>query len=153
MRGGQAMSGGQTMIGGEATSSGQAMTADGAGRSAQATNPVFEVDGCRIEARPGESILEAADRHGIEIPRLCHRPGLRPDGNCRACVVEIDGERVLAASCCRRPAEGMKVSASGARARASQRMVIELLLADAPAGGHADDSELRHWARALDVTA
>jgi formate dehydrogenase major subunit len=145
------MSSGQAMSGGQTISSGQVLTVGGAGRSGEATNPVFEVDGCRIEARPGESILEAADRHGIAIPRLCHRPGLRPDGNCRACVVEIDGERVLAASCCRQPAAGMKVSASGARARASQKMVVELLMADAPAGGHSDDSELRHWARELGV--
>ncbi|HRO58981.1 MAG TPA: 2Fe-2S iron-sulfur cluster-binding protein, partial [Burkholderiaceae bacterium] len=61
----------------------------------------FELDGRSIDAWPGESILEAAERHGVEIPRLCHRPGLRPDGNCRSCVVEVDGERTLAASCCR----------------------------------------------------
>jgi len=111
----------------------------------------FELDGRAIEALAGESILEAAQRHGVEIPHLCHRPGLRPDGNCRACVVEIDGERALAASCCRAPAAGMKVSAAGDRARRSQKMVVELLLADAPAGGHAEDSELRRWAGALGV--
>ena len=111
----------------------------------------FELDGMAIEALAGESILEAAQRHGVEIPHLCHRPGLRPDGNCRACVVEIDGERALAASCCRAPAAGMKVSAAGDRARRSQKMVVELLLADAPAGGHGEDSELRRWAGALGV--
>ncbi|MCM5572180.1 formate dehydrogenase subunit alpha [Burkholderiaceae bacterium FT117] len=111
----------------------------------------FELDGRPVEALPGESILEAARRHGVEIPHLCHRPGLRPDGNCRACVVEIDGERALAASCCRAPAPGMKVSAAGERARRSQKMVVELLLADAPGGGHGEASELRHWADALGV--
>ena len=94
----------------------------------------FELDGRALDARPGESILEAAQRHGIEIPRLCHRPGLRPDGNCRACVVEIDGERTLAASCCRAPVAGMRVRAQSDRARHSQKMVVELLLSDAPAG-------------------
>ena len=113
----------------------------------------FELDGRPVEALPGESILEAAQRHGVEIPHLCHEPGLRPDGNCRACVVEIDGERTLAASCCRAPAPGMKISATGERARRSQKTVLELLLADAPAGGHAEDSELRRWAGALGVEA
>lgn len=112
----------------------------------------FELDGRTIDALPGESILEAAERHGVEIPRLCHRPGLRPDGNCRACVVEVDGERTLAASCCRAPAAGMKVRAGSERARRSQRMVVELLLADAPGGGRSEDSELRRWAAALGVS-
>jgi len=117
-----------------------------------ATAPVrFELDGREIEAAAGETILQAADRHGVAIPRLCHKDGYRPDGNCRACVVEIDGERALAASCCRVPLPGMKVRAASGRARASQAMVLELLLADAPAGEHADDSELRVWALELGV--
>jgi len=113
----------------------------------------FALDGRTIEARAGESILQAADRHGVEIPRLCFKDGYRPDGNCRACVVEIDGERALAPSCCRAPTPGMTVRADSARARASQRMVVELLLSDAPAVAHRDDSELQHWARRLGVDA
>ena len=113
---------------------------------------VFELDGRAIEARPGESILVAAKRHGVAIPHLCHRDGYRPDGNCRACVVEIEGERVLAPSCCRVPVAGMKVRTEG-RARTSQKMVVELLLADAPEADRREDSELRHWARALGVEA
>ena len=54
-----------------------------------------------MEANSNETIWEVASRNGIEIPHLCHKPadGYRPDGNCRACMVEIDGERTLAASC------------------------------------------------------
>ncbi len=63
----------------------------------------FTLDGREVSAATGETILEAASRHGIEIPHLCYTPGMRPDGNCRACVVEIKGERVLAPSCCRAP--------------------------------------------------
>ena len=55
----------------------------------------FELDGQTIEAAPGETILLAARRAGVDIPHLCYADGLRADGNCRACVVEIDGERVL----------------------------------------------------------
>ena len=69
----------------------------------------FDLDGAPVEAREGESILEAARRHGASIPTLCHKRGYRADGNCRACVVEIEGERVLAPSCCRSPSSGMKV--------------------------------------------
>ena len=61
----------------------------------------FELDGKSIEALPDETILQAAQRTGAEIPHLCYKDGYRPDGICRACVVEIDGERVLAPSCCR----------------------------------------------------
>ena len=70
----------------------------------------FRLNGDEVTALPGETILEAADRRGIEIPRLCYKPGYRPDGNCRACMVEIKGERVLAPSCCRRPSAGMEVT-------------------------------------------
>lgn len=107
----------------------------GTADSAAALVP-FELDGQALLARPGETLLAAAQRHGVEIPHLCHHSSLRPDGNCRACVVEIAGERALAPSCCRQPSAGMKVQAASARARSSQRMVLELLLADMPARGY-----------------
>ncbi len=91
----------------------------------------FELDGRPIQARSGETILQAARRSGAEIPSLCYQDGLRPDGNCRACVVEVDGERVLAAACCRAPTPAMKVSAHSPRARAAQAMVVEMLAAEA----------------------
>lgn len=111
----------------------------------------FTLDGREVDAAPGETILMAARRAGARIPHLCYADGMRPDGNCRACVVEIDGERVLAPSCCREPAEGMAVSAESERARKSQRMVLELLLADAPAERYRHDSELALWAAELGV--
>ncbi|WP_416366004.1 formate dehydrogenase subunit alpha [Ottowia sp. SB7-C50] len=95
----------------------------------------FELDGRAVEALAGETILQAAERHGVEIPRLCFTDGLRADGNCRACVVEIEGERVLAPSCCRAVQPGMKVRATSERARKSQDMVLELLMAEMPAEG------------------
>ncbi len=113
----------------------------------------FELDGRAVDAAPGESILQAAQRAGVEIPHLCYTDGLRADGNCRACVVEIDGERVLAPSCCRAPKPGMKVRAESERARASQRMVLELLRADVPAEAEKPDSELAHWCEELGVAS
>ena len=92
----------------------------------------FELNGNQVEALNGETILEVAERIGVEIPRLCYKKGMRADGNCRACVVEIEGERALAPSCCRNPIEGMKVTSNQGRSRHSQQMVLELLLSDMP---------------------
>ena len=115
----------------------------------------FTLDGHEVEAAPGETIWQAAQRLGTEIPHLCHKPspGYRPDGNCRACMVEIEGERTLAASCIRQPAAGMKVKTASERAKASRRMIFELLLADQPAREQAHDpaSSFWHWAQAMDV--
>jgi formate dehydrogenase major subunit len=111
----------------------------------------FRVDGREIEAAPGETILTAAARHGIGIPRLCYTEGMRVDGNCRACVVEIEGERVLQPSCYRQPADGMVVSTASDRARRSQRMVLDLLLSDMPDARYRSDSELHRWAEELGV--
>src|SRR5450631_1972293 len=88
----------------------------------------FKLNGKAVVGRADETIIETAKRYGIEIPHLCYKEGLRPDGNCRACVVEIKGERVLAPACCRQPASGMEVTTDSARALASQKIVLELLL-------------------------
>ncbi len=96
----------------------------------------FELDGRPVQAFEGESILSAARRAGTAIPHLCFQEGLRPDGNCRACVVEVAGERVLAPSCCRSVQPGMKVQARSERAIKSQKMVLEMLLSDMPDRGH-----------------
>lgn len=115
----------------------------------------FELDGEAVEVRPGETIWQVATRLGTDIPHLCHSsaPGYRPDGNCRACVVEVEGERVLTASCQRQASAGMKVRTGSERARAARRMVIELLLADQPArvAAHDPASRFWHWAEALGV--
>ncbi|MDH5247306.1 MAG: molybdopterin-dependent oxidoreductase, partial [Betaproteobacteria bacterium] len=111
----------------------------------------FELNGAAITARAGETIIEAAQRHGVEIPHLCYTPGMRPDGNCRACMVEIKGERMLAPSCCRLPAPGMDVSSRSARAVHAQKIVVEMLVADVPERVYKPDSELAHWRRKLAI--
>ncbi|RPI41755.1 MAG: 4Fe-4S dicluster domain-containing protein, partial [Betaproteobacteria bacterium] len=112
----------------------------------------FKLNGKEIRACAGETIIEAAKRHGVEIPHLCYKAGMRPDGNCRACVVEVKGERVLAASCCRMPAAGMEVSSDSDRARHSQQIVLELLHADMPERSYRLDSELDKWVKRLGVS-
>ena len=117
------------------------------------TDIAFTLDGKPLAAHPGETIWAAAARHGVEIPHLCHHDPLRPVGNCRACMVEVEGERVLAASCCRAVEPGMKVHADSDRARAAQRGVVELLLARKPARRDRYDDELLHWAQRLGADA
>src|SRR5215831_11231502 len=94
----------------------------------------FTLDGRNVEARPGETIWQVASRLGTEIPHLCWlpEPGYRADGNCRACMVEIKGERVLAASCIRKPTAGMEVTTDNERAKTARKMVMEMLVADQP---------------------
>ena len=112
----------------------------------------FTLDGRAAEAKPGETIWQVARRMEIEIPHLCHapEPGYRADGNCRACMVDIEGERVLAASCIRRPSDGMTVRTASERALAARRMVFELLAADQPAADR--DSAYRRWTDRLGVS-
>ena len=132
------------------------------------TSIKFSLNGQTVAARPGETILAAAQRHGVSIPHLCHKDGLRPDGNCRVCVVEIQGERTLAASCCRTVTPGLAVQTGSERAVKSQKMVLEMLLSDLPDAGYkwndalapqADGAgppgqhgELSDWAARLEVT-
>jgi formate dehydrogenase major subunit len=119
----------------------------------------FLLDGKSVEAYEGESILKAAARSGVDIPHLCYKDGYRADGNCRACVVEIKGERTLAPSCCRSVTAGMEVQAGSERAVRSQKMVLEMLLSDMPDTGYKWDEideslqhgELSAWAARMDV--
>ena len=120
----------------------------------------FTLNQIPIHAFEGETILKAAQRHGVDIPHLCYKDGLRADGNCRACVVEVKGERTLAPSCCRSATAGMEVQSTSERALKSQKMVLEMLLSDMPDTGYKwneqDESkqhgELSDWAARLDVT-
>src|ERR1700682_4026155 len=102
----------------------------------------FTLNGRNVVAIADETILQAAKRHGVDIPHLCYQEGMRPDGNCRACMVEVKGERVLAPSCCRYPTVGMEVASDSERAVLSQTMVLELLLSDMPERTYRPDSEL-----------
>ena len=116
----------------------------------------FTLDGREVDAESGETIWQVAQRQGTKIPHLCWQPapGYRADGNCRACMVEVEGERVLAASCQRKPAPGMKVKPASERARKSREMVFELLLADQPArtDSHDPSSKFWNWVDAMGVT-
>ena len=111
----------------------------------------FQLNGQSVTARAGETLIEVADRLGVEVPRLCYKPGLAEVGNCRACVVEVAGERVLAPACCRHPSKGMQVNTQSERAVKSQQLVLELLLADMPETAHTRHNEVDQWAAKLGV--
>jgi formate dehydrogenase major subunit len=116
----------------------------------------FTLDGRKVSAREGETIWQVAKREGLDIPHLCYspEPGYRADGNCRACMVEIEGERVLAASCIRKPAPGMKVNVSNHRATTARKMVFDLLASDQPArheDAHDPISKFWGWAEKMGI--
>ena len=107
----------------------------------------FTIDDREVDIRAGETLFRAARRLGIKLPHLCYspKPGYRPDGNCRVCMVEIEGERVLAASCIRTPTPGMKVKTQTDRAKTARKMVVELLLTDQPPKDVAHDPDSEFW--------
>ncbi|MBV9505380.1 MAG: formate dehydrogenase subunit alpha [Acidobacteriia bacterium] len=124
---------------------------NGAVAAVPANQVSFTLNGEKVFGCTDETLLQVAERYGIEVPRLCYKDGLRPDGNCRTCMVEIKGERALAPSCCRYPKDGMEVTTNNARALLSQKMSVELLLSDIPETAYTLNSELDLWAKKLAI--
>ena len=108
---------------------------------------IFSLDGADVAAQPGESIWDVAERLGIHVPHMCSgmNAHYRADGNCRLCMVEIEGERTLAASCIRQPGPGMVVRTATPRAERARKLVMELLVADHPKRAESHDAESRFW--------
>lgn len=109
------------------------------------------LDGKEVAAHFGETLFEVAARHGVRLPNLClsQEPDFHPEGNCRLCMVEVEGRPHLQASCVTRVAPGMRVMTESPRARAARRLVMELLLAEARVH---PDSDCARWAEKLGVT-
>ena len=107
----------------------------------------FFLNDVEVTSLPGETIWQTANRSGLTLPHLCYadEPGYRADGNCRACMVEVEGEGALVASCIRTPTAGMKVNTGAERAESARKLVMELLLADQPTRDKAHDKESRLW--------
>src|SRR6187402_1528410 len=149
--------GGTTAGGGKPGVAHTAAADKSVGAGTAPTAKTFLIDDREIDIREGETIFRAARRLDIKLPHLCYspKPGYRPDGNCRVCMVEIEGERVLAASCIRTPAPGMKVRTQTDRAKTARKMVAELLMADQPAieVAHDPDSELWKIVKRLKIEA
>ncbi|WP_200834071.1 formate dehydrogenase subunit alpha [Nitrincola tapanii] len=113
-------------------------------------------DGQQVEAQAGETLWQLAQRLGDAIPHLCfsEAPGYRADGNCRACMVEIEGERTLVASCMREASAGLVIWSQGSqRAQAARKTILEMLAAEQPARAESPDrsSHFWHWAEELAI--
>ncbi len=92
----------------------------------------LNIDGKEINATPGQTIMQAADAAGIEIPRLCYHERLPATGACRMCVVEVKGARALVTSCTTPVSNGMEILTQSERVRKARRMIIELLVSNHP---------------------
>jgi len=94
----------------------------------------FTIDGQETEVEQGTTILEAAQKLGIEIPTLCYHKGLTPYGACRVCLVEIieDGKTSLQASCIYKARDGLAIKTNTDRVAKTRKIIVELLLARCP---------------------
>jgi len=90
------------------------------------------INGQRIAAQAGSTVLEAARAAGIDIPVLCHHPALEPIGACRVCLVEVARQRALQPACTFKVTEGMEIMTNSSKAEEARRFVLELLLSDHP---------------------
>ena len=109
------------------------------------------IDGKEISGYHDETIFNVAKREGLWIPHLCYKDGMRPDGNCRVCMVEIEGERTLQPSCIRTISEGMIINTKNNRVKHSQKLVLELLDSDISKKVYNKNSELDLWKNLLQV--
>jgi NADH:ubiquinone oxidoreductase subunit E/ferredoxin/NAD-dependent dihydropyrimidine dehydrogenase PreA subunit len=106
------------------------------------TQVTITIDGVQVSIDAGATILDAAKKAGIEIPTLCHEPSISPSGNCRICVVEVEGSRTLVGSCHTPCAEGMVITTRSPRVLKSRQATIELLLTS-HTGSCVTDTEAR----------
>jgi iron-only hydrogenase group A len=90
------------------------------------------IDDQEVEVKEDATILEAAEKVGIEVPTLCYHPDLTEFGSCRICVVENEESNDLLASCVTPVSDGMKISTNSAKARTARKTNLELLLANHP---------------------
>jgi NADH-quinone oxidoreductase subunit G/NADP-reducing hydrogenase subunit HndD len=92
----------------------------------------IEANGQALEAKKGETILQALKRGGIHVPTICHMEGLLPSGTCRMCVVEVEGAPGLIPACSFPVADGMKIRTSTPQVLRTRKAIVELLLANHP---------------------
>jgi formate dehydrogenase alpha subunit len=113
--------------------------------------PRVTIDGRRVDARAGQTVLEAAREVGITIPTLCYHRDLSVDGSCRLCVIEVEGQRGQAVACALPVSEGMVIRTETPALAESRRFVLEMLLRRYADAGYAsadrDETEFQHWVR------
>jgi formate dehydrogenase major subunit len=88
------------------------------------------INGRKVAARPGQTVLDAARAAGIDIPTLCHHPALEPIGACRVCLVEIAGQRALQPACTFPVADRLEIQTESPRVVRARKFVLELLFSE-----------------------
>jgi predicted molibdopterin-dependent oxidoreductase YjgC len=91
---------------------------------------IITINGETIKFHPGDTVLDAATRHGIDIPTLCYLKRATPTGACRVCLVEVEGARALMPSCGLEAAPGMVIQTESEKVVKSRKMIIEFMLSD-----------------------
>lgn len=107
------------------------------------------------QVEPGQTIMQAADKLGYHIPRLCYHPKLSIEGACRVCIVEVEGSRNYVASCAFPVSDGMKIKTNTEEIRTARRDIIELILDNHPEDCHTcerdGNCELQRLAHAMGI--
>ena len=92
----------------------------------------LKIDDLVVEAQKGELLLQVALRNGIEIPHFCYHPCLSIAGNCRICLVKVEGQPKLAPSCNLTVTPDMKVTTDCSEVRAAREAVMQFIMAEHP---------------------
>jgi len=90
----------------------------------------IQINGKKVKARIGETVVDVARREGIDIPTLCHDPRLDPAGACRVCLVEVEGQRRMQPGCAWRVTEGMEITTESPRIQRHREVLYGLYQAD-----------------------
>ena len=88
------------------------------------------IDGTHLEVPDTMTIIEAADKQGVNIPRLCYHPDLPPTANCGVCVVEVTGNPLPKRACCTPVVEGMKITTNTKKLRSYRKTLVEMILSN-----------------------
>ncbi len=115
------------------------------------------INGREYKVEPNQTIMQAADKLGFHIPRLCYHPKLSIEGACRVCIVEVEGAKSFVASCAYPVNEGMKIHTNTQELRRARRDIVELLVDNHPMDCHTcerdGNCELQRLAASMGIRA
>jgi iron-only hydrogenase group A len=115
------------------------------------------INGREYKVEPNQTIMQAADKLGFHIPRLCYHPKLSIEGACRVCIVEVEGAKSFVASCAYPVNDGMKIHTNTQELRRARRDIVELLVDNHPMDCHTcerdGNCELQRLAASMGIRA